>query len=166
YFAGYEAMPLERLTMFVLPQTGDPVLLVPRLEAPRVDEYPHLFAVETWDETEDPVGRVAAMTGSVARAAIGDQTWARFVLALQHALPHTEFVAAHEVTASLRIVKDAAEIEALRRAARAVDEIAAAMRTEPFAGRRELDVHNELVERMLQAGHERANFAIVAAAAN
>src|SRR5262249_7056478 len=69
YFTGYEAMPLERLTMFVLPQTGDPVLLVPRLEAPRVDEYPHLFAVETWDETEDPVSRVAAMTGSVARAA-------------------------------------------------------------------------------------------------
>ena len=26
YFTGYEAMPLERLTMFVLPQTGDPVL--------------------------------------------------------------------------------------------------------------------------------------------
>src|SRR6185295_5415990 len=39
-------------------------------------------------------------------------------------------------------------------------------RTEPFGGRREIDVHNELVERMLEAGHERANFAIVAAAAN
>ena len=166
YFTGYEAMPLERLTMFVLPQAGDPVLLVPRLEAPRVDEQPHLFAVETWDETDDPVARVAAMTGPVARAAIGDQTWARFVLALQHALPTTEFVAARDVTASLRIVKDAHEIEALRRAAQAVDDIAAAMRTERFAGRREIDVHNELVERMLEAGHERANFAIVAAAAN
>jgi Xaa-Pro aminopeptidase len=166
YFTGYEAMPLERLTMFVLPQSGDPVLLVPRLEAPRVDEHPHLFAVETWDETDDPVARVAAMTGPVARAAIGDQTWARFVLALQQALPSTQFVAAREVTASLRIVKDADEIDALRRAAQAVDHIAAAMRSEPFAGRREIDVHNELVERMLEAGHERANFAIVAAAAN
>jgi Xaa-Pro aminopeptidase len=166
YFTGYEAMPLERLTMLVLPQTGDPVLLVPRLEAPRVDEHPHLFSVETWDETDDPVARVAAMTGPIARAAIGDQTWARFVLALQQALPSTQFVAAREVTASLRIVKDADEIDALRRAARAVDEIAGAMRTQPFAGRREVDVHNELVERMLEAGHERANFAIVAAAAN
>ena len=166
YFTGYEAMPLERLTMLVLPQTGDPVLLVPRLEAPRVDEHPHLFAVETWDETDDPVARVAAMAGPIARAAIGDQTWARFVLALQQALPSTQFVAAREVTASLRIVKAADEIDALRRAARAVDEIASAMRTEPFAGRREIDVHNELVERMLEAGHERANFAIVASAAN
>ena len=48
----------------------------------------------------------------------------------------------------------------------AVDAIAAEMRTRPFAGRREIDVHRELVERMLEAGHERANFAIVAAAAN
>ena len=36
YFTGYEAMPLERLTMLVL-QTGEqPVLIIPELEAPRV----------------------------------------------------------------------------------------------------------------------------------
>ena len=40
------------------------------------------------------------------------------------------------------------------------------MRERPFAGRTELDVHRELVERMLEGGHERANFAIVAAGAN
>src|ERR1044071_3756277 len=40
------------------------------------------------------------------------------------------------------------------------------MRWRPFAGRTELDVHRELVERMLAAGHERANFAIVAAGAH
>ena len=37
------------------------------------------------------------------------------------------------------------------------------MRAVQFRGRSELDVHRELVERMLAAGHERANFAIVAA---
>ena len=36
YLTGYEAMPLERLTMLVLPAEGDATLLVPRLEAPRV----------------------------------------------------------------------------------------------------------------------------------
>ena len=36
------------------------------------------------------------------------------------------------------------------------------MRTRPFVGRSELDVHRELVERMLELGHERSNFAIVA----
>ena len=37
------------------------------------------------------------------------------------------------------------------------------MRDRPFAGRTEIAVHRELVERMLARGHERANFAIVAA---
>ena len=36
YLTGYEAMPLERLTMLVLPADGDATLVVPRLEAPRV----------------------------------------------------------------------------------------------------------------------------------
>ena len=36
YLIGYEAMPLERLTMLVLDQTSAR-LVVPRLEAPRVD---------------------------------------------------------------------------------------------------------------------------------
>jgi Xaa-Pro aminopeptidase len=166
YLTGYEAMPLERLTMFVLPRVGEPVLLVPRLEAPRVIERPDLFVLETWDETDDPVARVAGLVGAAHSVAIGDQTWARFVLELQRALPSAGFSAAGTVLAPLRVVKDAAEIEALRRAAHAVDAIAAEMRTRPFAGRREVDVHRELVERMLEAGHDRANFAIVAAAEN
>jgi len=40
------------------------------------------------------------------------------------------------------------------------------MRDQPFAGRREIDVHRDLVDRMLELGHQRANFAIVAAAGN
>lgn len=165
YLVGYEAMPLERLTMLVLPKRGDARLVVPRLEAPRVTARPDLFELVAWDETDDPVAIVAGIVGSgVARAAIGDHTWARFVLELQRALPVTTFVPASVVTAPIRMVKDADEIAALQRAAEAVDVIAAEMRTQPFAGRTELDVHRELVERMLALGHERANFAIVAAA--
>ncbi len=36
YLTGYEAMPLERLTMLVVPKDGDATLVVPRMEAPRV----------------------------------------------------------------------------------------------------------------------------------
>jgi Xaa-Pro aminopeptidase len=106
------------------------------------------------------------LTGSAGTVAIGDQTWARFVLALQAALPGRHFVPGSRVTGPLRAVKDDDEVAALRRAARAVDAIVAEMRHGTFAGRREVDVHRELVERMLGAGHERANFAIVAAGPN
>ncbi|MGH9050781.1 MAG: M24 family metallopeptidase [Acidimicrobiia bacterium] len=166
YLTGYEAMPLERLTMLVVPRAGDATLVVPRLEAPRVAEQPDAFTLLAWDETDDPVALVARLTGAPATAAVGDQTWARFVLDLQAALPGTAFRKASDVTGPLRIVKDADEVAALRAAAHAVDEIASAMREQPFAGRREAEVHRELVDRMLELGHERANFAIVASGPN
>jgi Xaa-Pro aminopeptidase len=157
-------MPLERLTMLVLPLSGDARLVVPRLEAPRVVAQPDLFEIVPWEETEDPIALVAGLVGSSAvRGAIGDTTWARFVLDLQAALPHATFVRASRVLSDIRMVKDAEEIAALRAAAEAVDAIAVEMRDRPFAGRTELDVHHELVERMLARGHQRSNFAIVAA---
>jgi Xaa-Pro aminopeptidase len=164
YLTGYEAMPLERLTMLVLPQSGDARLVVPRLEAPRVEARPGLFEVVPWEETDDPIALVAQLVGSGSvRGAIGDTTWARFVLDLQRALPNATFVRASQVLSEIRMVKDDEEISALRAAAAAVDAIAVEMRDRPFAGRTELDVHRELVERMLERGHERSNFAIVAA---
>src|SRR5437763_9394788 len=55
WLTGYEAMPLERLTMLVLPSDARPTLVVPRLEAPRVAHDEALFALLPWDETEAPV---------------------------------------------------------------------------------------------------------------
>ncbi len=75
YLTGYEAMPLERLTMLVLPVDGDAALVVPRLEAPRVADHPELFSIVPWEETDDPVEIVAGLAGSPATAAIGDRTW-------------------------------------------------------------------------------------------
>jgi Xaa-Pro aminopeptidase len=167
YLTGYEAMPLERLTMLVLPRDGEAVLVVPELEAPRVEADAGGCTVRAWPETADPVAIVADLVGDRAgTVAIGDQTWARFVLALQAALPGTTFTAASAVTGPLRMVKDAAEVEALRAAAHAVDAVAAEMRTRPFAGRTELDVQRELVDRILDHGHQRANFAIVGSGPN
>ena len=45
YLTRYEAMPLERLTMLVLPRTGDARLVVPRLGALRVVPRPDLFEI-------------------------------------------------------------------------------------------------------------------------
>jgi Xaa-Pro aminopeptidase len=164
YLTGYEAMPLERLTMLVLPREGDARLIVPRLEAPRVVARPDLFEIVPWEETDDPIELVAELIGSkAASAAVGDTTWARFVLDLQLALPGVAWVRGSRILSEIRMVKDAEEIAALRAAAEAVDAIAVEMRDRSFAGRSELDVHRELVERMLALGHERSNFAIVAA---
>jgi Xaa-Pro aminopeptidase len=169
WLTGYTAMPLERLTMLVLPRDGEAVLLVPLLEAPRVVERPDVFRLSAWGETEDPIAAVAGLVGRGSRrVAIGDRTWARFLLLLQVALPDARFLRAGEVVAPLRARKDPAEVEALRRAALAVDAIAADLQAGaiPLVGRTEADISADLSRRIVEAGHQHSNFAIVAAGAN
>src|SRR5687768_9846540 len=102
WLTGYEAMPLERLTMLVLPNDDDAVLVVPALEAPRVAVDDAIFTLRPWDETDDPVGIVASLVGGRRRLAVSDRTWAMFVLALQQRLPDVEWSASSAVTGPLR----------------------------------------------------------------
>jgi Xaa-Pro aminopeptidase len=165
YLTGYEAMPLERLTMLVLPREGDATLVEPRLEAPRVVERPDVFTVRTWDETDDPIAIVAGLVGPARSLAIGDRTWARFLVDLQVALPAAQVTKGSEVVGPLRATKDEAEIASLRRAAEAADRVAAALQQGEIelVGRTEAEVSAELGRRLLAEGHQRVNFAIVAA---
>ena len=68
----------------------------------------------------------------------------------------------------LRAVKAPDEIEALRRAAAAVDRIAARLQAGEIAlvGRTEAEVSAELGRQIIAEGHHRVNFAIVAAGEN
>ena len=165
WLIGYEAMPLERLTMLVVPADGPATLVVPRLEAPRVVERGDLFSIHAWGETDDPLDVVASLVGSRPVASIGDRTWAQFLVGLADRLPATSFRRGSEVTGPLRAVKDADEIEALARAAAAVDRIATELQAGEIAliGRTEAQVSAELGRRILAEGHHRVNFAIVAA---
>jgi len=168
WLTGYAAMPLERLTMLVLPREGEATLIVPRLEAPRVVERPDVFALRPWDETDDPIAIAADLVGAAGAVAVGDRTWARFVLDLQAALPGARWSKAVEVVGPLRAVKDAAEVEALRRAGAGVDAIAADLQAGriPLVGRTEADISADIGRRILEAGHQHVNFAIVAAGEN
>ena len=172
YFCGYEAMPLERLTMLVVPRDGDATLVVPHLEAPRVVERPDVFDLVTWRDGEDPirlvVDRLPAGPGGTVRAAIGDQAWAGFAVDLLAARPGLALTRASEVTAPIRMVKDAAEVAVLRSAGAAVDRILADVQAGnvPLVGRSEADVAAEIARRIVDEGHHRVNFTIVASGPN
>ena len=168
WLCGYQAMPLERLTMLVVPAKEEPTLVVPRLEAPRVEDQPELFRLVSWDETDDPVALVAGIVGGRITLAIGDQTWSRFLLALQDALPARRWLPAALVTGPLRAVKDAAELDALSRAAAAADRVAASLHKGeiPLVGRTEAQVSRDIGRRLIAEGHQRVSFAIVASGPN
>ena len=169
WLIGYRAMPLERLTMLVVPLEGDPILVVPQLEVPRVEPAPELFAVRAWGETEDPIEIVTGVIGrSRRRLAVSTRAWAAAVLALQATLPRATWTTASTVTAPLRAVKDAAEVDALRHAAAAADRVAATLVSGdiPLLGRTEAEVSRELSKRLVAEGHDSVNFAIVASGPN
>jgi len=174
YLCGYEAMPLERLTMLVVPRDGDATLVIPRLEAPRVTEQPGVFGLRPWNETDDPVAIVAELVGRPGVAAVGDTMWARFLVELLGHWPSgtgatgTRYVRSTEVMNALRTRKDAAEIAALLAAGAAADRVAAQLHAGeiPLVGRTEAQVSADISARLLAEGHDVVNFAIVAAGEN
>jgi len=168
YLSGYYAMPLERLTMLVVPRDGDATMVIPRLEAPRVEDQPGVFVLRPWGETEEPTAIVAELVGAARSVAIGDQMWARFLVDLLPQLPDASFRRSVDVVGPLRMVKDAAEIDALAAAGAAVDRIAAQLQAGeiPLVGRTEAEVSTDIGSRIVAGGHDKVNFAIVAAGEN
>ncbi|MEO8274294.1 MAG: Xaa-Pro peptidase family protein [Chloroflexota bacterium] len=173
YLTGYGAHALERLTMLVLPADGPATLIVPRLEAMAAAAGPaaaaDLVDVVAWDETDDPYALVASC---VAHAGVGGRLLvdpvlpARHVLALQAVLAERGFALTTEVTRDLRMVKDAAEVDLLRRAAHAADRVVAQIAAGRLVGRTEADVSREVRERLIAEGHQAASFAIVGSGPN
>jgi Xaa-Pro aminopeptidase len=171
YLAGYAALPLERLTMLVVPAEGEATLLVPRLEVAPARGCPAAtaaaVAIATWEETEDAVARVRELLPPApARLAVSDRLWALHLLRLQAALPGAAFEPASLTLRELRIVKDADEIALLRMAALAADAVIHEIAHGRLIGRTEADVAREVRERLVALGHDSAEFAIVGSGPN
>jgi len=166
YFTGYRAMPLERLTMLVLPAEGPATLVVPGFEAARVSLHPGVFTVRPWAETDDPVALVAGLCGSPRRVAVGDPTWSVFLLDLQDRLPRAAFGPASPLTGELRMRKGPEEVALLRRAGAAVDRVVERLGEHRFAGKSERRLSAEVAALTVEEGHEAAVFSIVASGPN
>ena len=133
--------------MLVVPRDGDATLVVPRLEAPRVVEQPGVFTLRAVGRDRRPDRR--SSPGSPAGAstvAVGDQMWARFLVELLPQLPGAAYRRAVDVVGPLRMVKDAAEIDALRAAGAAADRVAAQLHAGeiPLVGRTEAEVSADI----------------------
>lgn len=91
--------------MLVVDGNGAATMVIPTLEAPRVERHNDVFSLEAWDETDDPIGIVEALLADAGRVAIGSQTWSRFTLELQDRRPSSAWVDAEDIMSGLRIIK-------------------------------------------------------------
>jgi Xaa-Pro aminopeptidase len=102
----------------------------------------------------------------VRRLGASDRLWALHLLRFQAALPTVVFEPASLVLRDLRIVKDTDEVALLRLAAQAADRVVHEVAHGRLVGRTEADVAREVRDRLLDEGHDRAEFAIVASGPN
>jgi len=170
YLLGYHAPALERLTCLIVPADGEPALVLPRLEEPlarhELGELADEVALVPWDETDNPIRLVQAIVAGALRVAVQDQMWARFALRLRAALDPAELVEAGPTMSALRRVKSPEEIERLRAAASAADVAMQAVIGERLSGRTEAELSRHIRGLLLEAGHDAADFAIVASGPN
>ena len=164
YLLGSRAESFERLTCLVIPANGDTAsVVVPRLELAALTESATSelgLTVRDWVDGVNPYALVSGLLPSPARTAVTDAMPALHLIPLSEALGALP-VLATDVLRELRMVKDDAEIDALRRAGRAIDRVHARMGEFLKVGRTEAEVAADITAAILDEGHTEAAFVIV-----
>jgi D-alanyl-D-alanine dipeptidase len=123
YLTGYDAHLSERLNLLIIGRDGLTAMVVPVLEAPLYAGRESLAPTHTWEETESPAALVASIVGDATGKSIGvaNTLWSSFLLRLQKTVAGANWDSGNEVMRTLRMRKDASEIEALAEVARLTD---------------------------------------------
>ena len=179
YLTGFVGEPMERVTLLVVPREGPVSFVVPRLEAQKASTTPLVRGghaeVIAFEETDDAALVVADLLAAPQLAAgeaawepigLSDRLWAMHVLQLQTVLRGRKFEPASIVMRDLRQVKDADEARLLSLAAQAADRTVDAISAGRLIGRTEAEVGREIRRRLVDEGHDLADFAIVGSGPN
>ncbi|QKT07366.1 aminopeptidase P family protein [Gordonia sp. X0973] len=168
YLIGSHAQTFERLSALVIPATGGPILVTPRLEVASfaesaVDELGVRFT--PWVDGEDPYA--LALTGLVSNpvVAVSDSMSAGHLIPLMSATGTAPLLAT-DILRDLRMIKDEDEIAALRRAGAAIDRVHARMGEWLRPGRTEAVVAADIAAAIVDEGHLEAAFVIVGSGPN
>jgi Xaa-Pro aminopeptidase len=171
YLLGSRAQTFERLTALVVSSAGDPTIVVPRMELAALKEsaVPELgLSVRDWVDGEDPYRLVADALGGGAApvaTAVTDSMPALHLLPLADVLGVVPILAT-DVLRRLRMIKDAAEIDALRKAGAAIDRVHARVPEFLVPGRTEADVAADIARAIVDEGHSEVAFIIVGSGPN
>jgi Xaa-Pro dipeptidase len=171
YLAGLDLHMNERLAVAFFPAAGQPAMVLPALEAPRAQAQARVpMRFYTWDDAAGPydaLRRCAADLG-LDGARVGVEYTAMRVLELRGIEQAAEAQAedATDILASLRMVKGAGELAAMREAARIVEAALRAAIGQVRAGMTERELAEIWEREMRLAGGEPSFGSIVAGGPN
>ena len=124
YLSGVSITPHERLIALFIPAEGDPVLVVPALEAEAARENRAALACAVWDDAEGPFGvlrGVLERAGARSLALEKDVVTVRVFEALAEIVGGERFSDCSGLLKELRMRKSPTELALLRRAAGVLD---------------------------------------------
>lgn len=169
YMTGFEHTHAgERLLAFLLRADGSLMWVVPAMNVEQVRAVGlGTDDIYSWTDAETYLPALRAATDGVRSLAFDDEARAAFLMDLRELSPGVDVRKAGSVMRGLRIRKDAAELEAMRAAARTVDDTIQEAIGLCVPGRRETEIEDDLRRALLRRSPESAvAFTIVAGGAN
>ncbi|WP_280302926.1 M24 family metallopeptidase [Nocardia neocaledoniensis] len=164
YLIGSAAESFERLTCLVIPADGaTPSVVIPKLELAALEGSAAGelgLQILDWVDGVDPYQLVRSTLHAGSRIAVAD------AMPALHLIPLAESTTglpapATPVLRQSRMIKDEAEIDALRRAGAAIDRVHARMGEFLRPGRTEAEVAADITAAIIEEGHTEAAFVIV-----
>ena len=164
YLGGFREEPGERHFFLFVPAEGDPAFVAPELYGEQLREATWVEDVRLWADVEDPTELVAETASDLGMTdgelLVDPMMWARFTQDLRATLPDATWGIADEVLGPLRVQKDDAELDALRRAADAADAAMADVRDlgADAIGMTERELATFVEERLVAHGGDGTSF--------
>ncbi|NLG47711.1 Xaa-Pro peptidase family protein [Gordonia sp. (in: high G+C Gram-positive bacteria)] len=168
YLTGSDAETFERLTALVIPASGAVRVVTARLELASLRESAIGdlgLEVADWVDGDDPYALALAGLGDDAKLAVSDALPALHLVPLGDRTSVAPQLAT-PVLRELRMIKDDAELAALRRAGAAIDRVHARMGEFLKPGRTEAAVAADIDAAIRAEGHDLAEFIIVGSGPN
>ena len=154
YLTGFRIDITERPSAAIIPFDGQPRFVVPGLEKELRGTRSWITRVDTWDDAPFEALARGLRDSGLERATIGvgERVPWGWIRRIEEQLPRIKFVSVTEAIESLRMVKDAHELELIRRACAITDRAAEAGFAALREGITELDLEAVIRSEMTRLG--------------
>ena len=165
YLTEFTDEPSERCLLCFVPSEGDPVFLAPEMYQHHIGNSSWINSIVTWDDKTGPdpaIEQILALSqfSEINHVLIDDTMHVRHLLILQKFLDDVELTPASTVLDTIRITKDATELDALGRAANLTDAVSSKVRSmgKRVIGMTERDLGHEIEDFLIKRGASHVAF--------
>jgi Xaa-Pro dipeptidase len=160
YLTGVAFHLMERPVVLLVAADKDPVLILPELELPKVELFPYKIQAFAYGENPsewNDVFRKATQSLGLDGKRIGVEPRQMRLLEFSHikaGAPEADYPDASNVLSGLRLRKDQAEVDAMRKAVKIAQDALKATLPQIKIGMTEREVASELVMQLLKHGSD------------